>query len=67
MLLTTFYKENDVSNYKVEIHENNSEFTINYFKPGGIKINSTSYKDKTISQIEDIAETWISGIKTLNG
>lgn len=67
MLLTTFYKENDASSYKAEIHENNLGFTISYYSPDGSKINSVNYMDKTIHQIEDIAETWISSIKTLNG
>lgn len=53
--------------YRAEIHKDaEGTFSIQYFSEG-TKIKQEVFEGKSIHYVEDAADNWIAGIKTLNG
>lgn len=64
MLLKVF--ENSESLMRAEIYDLKEGYRIDYFGPNG-KIKSEDFKGVSIHYVEDAAENWLVGIKTLKG
>lgn len=68
MLISTFFKEN-ANAARAEVLKNDAGgyYYIDYYDPGGNKVFTEAFPDKNIQFVEDAAENWANGIKTLRG
>ena len=67
MLLKSFYKENNGSQFRADINQTSDGYTIDYNYADGSKIKTEHYTDKTVAQLSNIAENWVNDIQQLNG
>lgn len=67
MLLKTLFKENDIGQYRAEIHQDtNKDYRVEYYGPSG-SIKNVSYKNSSVTFVEDMALNWLNSIQVLNG
>ncbi len=67
MLLKTLFKENDIGQYRAEIHqETGRDYYVEYYGPSG-NIKKVPYKNSSILFVEDMALNWLNSIQVLNG
>ncbi len=68
MLISTFFKENaNAARAEVMKNEAGGYHYIDYYDPGGNKVFTEAFPDKSIRFVEDAAENWALGIKVLRG
>ena len=67
MLIKTLFKESDHGSYRAEIHKKDeTNFFVDYYSPSG-KIKTENFSNSNVSLIENLASSWLNGIKVLNG
>jgi len=64
MLLTVF--ENSENLMRAEIFEMKEGYRIDYYGPNGF-LQSENFNGVSVHYVQDAAENWLSGIKTLKG
>ncbi len=64
-LISTYNTEDNTGNAKV--FEDKETFYIEYTDNTGHKFFTEDYTDKTVSEVNKIAEDWAGGYKTLYG
>lgn len=67
MLVKSFYKENNGIQFRADLNQTQDGYSIDYFGNEGSKIKTDFYKDKTVQQLANIAESWVNNIQQLNG
>lgn len=67
MLLKSFYKENNGTQFRADLNQSSDGYSIDYFGNDGSKIKTDYFSDKSIQQMANIAESWINNIQQLNG
>lgn len=67
MFLTTYFKETPEGQYKADIHESNTGYIVEYYKPSGEKFRTEDFSAQNIHYVKNVVESWMDGIKPLNG
>jgi hypothetical protein len=67
MLLTIFYKNTDLGQWRAEIYETTGGYYIEYYSPSGVKIKTDNLKGSSIHEAASIAENWSPNTQILNG
>jgi|APCry1669189034_1035192.scaffolds.fasta_scaffold46949_4 uncharacterized protein YbcI len=67
MLVKSFYKENNGIQFRADLNQSPDGYSIDYFGNEGSKIKTEFYKDKSVQQLANIAESWVNNIQQLNG
>jgi len=64
-LISTFY-ENNNSRARAEVVKEDSGYSIHFHNANGDLFKTESFEGKSLHYVEDAAENWALGIKTLN-
>ena len=67
MLISSYFKEETDGKMRADVIMAEGYYQIRYYDLSGECFKSEDFKGKSLRFVEDAAENWTMGIKTLNG
>jgi len=67
MLISSFFKEETEGRMRADVIMEGGGYQIRYYDLSGDRFKSEDFPGKSLRFVEDAAENWTMGIKTLNG
>lgn len=67
MVISSYFKEESDGKMRADVLMNEGVYQIRYYGLDGTCFKSEDFPGKSLYYVEDAAENWALGIKTLNG
>lgn len=67
MVISSYFKEETYGRVRADVVGFDGTYQIRYYDQSGVCYRTEDFRGKGLQEVENIAEDWALGVKTLNG